>query len=79
MCRFDERNPLSSTYESEIGKKTASYEAPAGRFCGVDGRQFGRELAGFMESMGASSGGSLGIRVLLLFGNFFLISFLNER
>lgn len=28
----------------EIGEKTASHETPAGWFCGVDGREFGREF-----------------------------------
>jgi hypothetical protein len=58
----------------EIDENTASYGAPAGRFCGVNGREFGRELACSVESMG----GSLGIRALL-FGNFFFISFSNEK
>jgi hypothetical protein len=48
----------------EIGEKTASYETPTGRFCGVDGREFRRKSAGSVDSIEESSGGSLGIRVL---------------
>lgn len=48
----------------EIGEKTASYETPTSRFCGVDGREFRRKSVGYVDSMEETSGGSLGIRVL---------------
>jgi len=42
----------------KISKKTTSYGASAGLFCGVEGREFKRELAGSVESTRESSGGS---------------------
>jgi hypothetical protein len=42
----------------KIGEKIASYGAPARWFCGVDGREFGRESAGSVELTGESLEGS---------------------
>jgi hypothetical protein len=43
-----------------LGEKTASHGAPTGRFCGVDGREFGRESANSVESTGEKSSESPG-------------------
>jgi hypothetical protein len=42
----------------KIGEKTTSYEASADLFCGVEGREFRRELAGSVELTRESSRGS---------------------